>query len=53
MEESYFIGDDWIADALGARDFGLKVLFFDVFNEGFEEQGVINIKSLAEVERYL
>ncbi|MDY3520209.1 YjjG family noncanonical pyrimidine nucleotidase [Riemerella anatipestifer] len=53
VEESYFIGDDWIADALGARDFGLKVLFFDVFNEGFEEQGVINIKSLAEVERYL
>ncbi|WP_018675467.1 YjjG family noncanonical pyrimidine nucleotidase [Riemerella columbina] len=52
-QNTYFIGDDWIADALGARDFGLPVLFFDVFDEGFSETGIINIKTLSEVKDYL
>ena len=30
-EESILIGDDWIADVLGGKNYGLDVIFFDVF----------------------
>jgi putative hydrolase of the HAD superfamily len=33
------IGDDWIADALGGRDFGMESIFFDVYKEDKKEVG--------------
>ena len=50
IEESAMIGDDWIADVEGAKAFGLKVVFFDVFNDNYEAEGVKVIKKLAELK---
>lgn len=52
-EESMMIGDDWIADVEGAKSFGLKVVFFDVFNDNFEAEDVIVIKKLIELKNIL
>lgn len=52
-EESVMIGDDWIADVEGAKSFGLKVIFFDVFNDNFEAEEVTVIKKLAELRDIL
>ncbi len=49
-EESVMIGDDWIADVEGAKSFGLKVIFFDVFNDNYEAEGVKIIKNLVEIK---
>ena len=50
-EESAMIGDDWIADVEGALNFKFaKVVFFDVFNDNFEADGVDVIKKLNEVK---
>lgn len=52
-EESMMIGDDWIADVEGGKSFGLKVIFFDVFNDNYEAEDVIVIKKLEEIKNYL
>ncbi|MGZ5211113.1 MAG: HAD family hydrolase, partial [Kaistella sp.] len=52
-EESMMIGDDWIADIEGAKSFGLKVIFFDVFNDNYEADEVAVIKKLAEIKNLL
>ncbi|UOE40802.1 YjjG family noncanonical pyrimidine nucleotidase [Chryseobacterium suipulveris] len=49
-EEAVMIGDDWIADVEGAKSFGLKVVFFDVFNDNFSAENVMVIKKLAELK---
>ena len=49
IEESMMIGDDWIADVEGGKSFGLKVVFFDVFNDNFDAEEVIVIKKLLEL----
>ena len=46
------IGDDWIADVEGAKSFGLKVVFFDVFNDNFSAENVTVIKKLAELKNH-
>ena len=53
VEESMMIGDDWIADVEGGKSFGLEVVFFDVFNDNFEAEGVKVIKKLVELKDYL
>ncbi|SDE64604.1 YjjG family noncanonical pyrimidine nucleotidase [Riemerella columbipharyngis] len=53
VEESIFIGDDWIADALGARDFGMKSVFLDLFNQNPYAEGVLTIKELKEIKQIL
>ncbi|WP_313375353.1 YjjG family noncanonical pyrimidine nucleotidase [Chishuiella sp.] len=53
VEESIYIGDDWIADALGAKDFGMYSIFFDRLDDNFSEEGVTTIKHLDEVKKYL
>ncbi len=50
IEESAMIGDDWIADVEGGKAFGLQVVFFDVFNDNYEADGVTVIKRLAELK---
>jgi len=48
-EESVMIGDDWIADVEGAESFGIKAVFFDVFDDDFETE-ILTIKKLEELE---
>lgn len=50
IEESAMIGDDWIADVEGGKAFGLQVVFFDVFNDNYEAEGVKVIKKLEELK---
>ena len=52
-EETMMIGDDWIADVEGGKYFGLKVVFFDVFNDNYQAEGVEVIKKLAELKNLL
>ena len=50
---SILIGDDWIADVIGAQRFGIDVIFFDVLNENREEEGLRVIKHLLQIKEYL
>lgn len=50
---SILIGDDWIADVIGAQRFGMDVIFFDVLNENREEEGLKAIKHLLQIKEYL
>jgi putative hydrolase of the HAD superfamily len=52
-EESIMIGDDWIADVEGGKSFGLKVVFFDRFQDNFEAEEVIVITKLLELKDIL
>lgn len=52
-EESMMIGDDWIADVEGGKSFGLKVIFFDVFNDNYQAPDVTVIKKLSEIKTLL
>lgn len=52
-EESILIGDDWIADVVGARNFGMDVIFFDVLNENRQEEGLKVIQHLLQIKEYL
>lgn len=52
-EESILIGDDWIADVVGAQNFGMDVIFFDVFKENRQEEGLKVIKHLLQIKEYL
>lgn len=53
-DESIYIGDDWIADVIGATRFGMKAIFFNPLNENhlwIEEVPVI--ENLVELKNYL
>jgi len=53
-EESIYIGDDWIADMMGATRFGMKAIFFNPLNENHlwvDEIPVID--KLIELKNYL
>lgn len=52
-EESIMIGDDWIADIEGATAFGMKAVFYDVFNDDFKAKEVNVIKKLSELKDIL
>jgi putative hydrolase of the HAD superfamily len=52
-ENSILIGDDWIADVVGAQNFGMDIIFFDVLNENIEEEGLKVIKHLLQIKEYL
>ncbi|KPE51352.1 YjjG family noncanonical pyrimidine nucleotidase [Chryseobacterium indologenes] len=52
-EESILIGDDWIADAMGATDFGMEVIFFDVYKEDKRKDGLKAITHLQQIKEYL
>ncbi|WP_415329330.1 YjjG family noncanonical pyrimidine nucleotidase [Chryseobacterium sp. MMS23-Vi53] len=52
-QNSILIGDDWIADVVGAQNFGMDVIFFDVLNENREEEGLKVIKHLLQIKEYL
>ena len=52
-EESILIGDDWIADVIGAQQFGMDVIFFDVLNENKKVEDLKVIKHLLQIKEYL
>ena len=52
-EESILIGDDWIADVVGAQNFGMDVIFFDVLNENKEVENLKVIKHLLQIKNFL
>lgn len=52
-EESILIGDDWIADVVGAQNFGIDVIFFDVFKENRQEESLKAIQYLLQIKEYL
>ena len=52
-EESILIGDDWIADVIGAQEFGMDVIFFDVLNENKDVENLKVIKHLLEIKNFL
>jgi len=52
-EESILIGDDWIADIVGARNYGMGAIFFDVFNENPQEEGLKVIGHLLQIREFL
>ncbi|KQM63102.1 YjjG family noncanonical pyrimidine nucleotidase [Chryseobacterium sp. Leaf201] len=52
-ETSILIGDDWIADVVGAQNFGMDVIFFDVLNENPQQGGLKMIKHLLQIKEYL
>ncbi|MCU7617245.1 YjjG family noncanonical pyrimidine nucleotidase [Chryseobacterium sp. PBS4-4] len=52
-EESILIGDDWIADVVGAQNFGIDVIFFDVLNENPKQENLKIIKHLLQIKGYL
>ena len=52
-EESILIGDDWIADVLGAKNYGLDVIFFDVFKEQPALTELKRVENLVEIKNLL
>ncbi|MCU7614751.1 YjjG family noncanonical pyrimidine nucleotidase [Chryseobacterium sp. GMJ5] len=52
-EESILIGDDWIADVVGAQNFGIDVIFFDVLNDNPQQENLKSIKHLLQIKEYL
>jgi len=52
-DESIYIGDDWIADAVGAKAFGMSAIFFDRLDDNFSMDDVPTITHLDEVREYL
>ncbi|ANF50967.1 HAD family hydrolase [Chryseobacterium glaciei] len=52
-EESILIGDDWIADVVGSQNFGIDVIFFDVYRENKQEEGLKAITHLLQIKEYL
>ncbi len=53
-ENAVMIGDDWIADIIGAKDFGLHSIFLDTLDDRPTESENINvITDLREICNYL
>lgn len=53
-EESVYIGDDWVADMMGATRFGMRAVFFNPLNENHlwvDEIPVVD--KLIELKNYL
>lgn len=54
VEESLYLGDDWVADMVGATEFGMKAIFFNPLGERHSWiVGVPIIQKLVEVKNYL
>jgi len=52
-EESIMIGDDYEVDILGAKDVGMKQIFFDPFNLQPDAECSYRINNLKEIEEIL
>lgn len=52
-QESIIIGDDWVADIKGAKDFGIDAIYFNPLNEFSVTSEITTIKKLEELSQYL
>ncbi|MCY0976294.1 YjjG family noncanonical pyrimidine nucleotidase [Chryseobacterium wangxinyae] len=52
-DESILIGDDWVADVVGAQNFGIDVIFFNVLNENPDRENLKVIEHLLQIKEYL
>lgn len=52
-DASMMVGDDWIADVVGAQRFGIDVIFFDALKEGKTEDGLKTVQNLVEIKELL
>lgn len=52
-QESIIIGDDWVADIKGAKDFGIDAIYFNPLNEFSVASEITTIKKLEELSQYL
>ena len=52
-EESIFIGDDWIADIVGANRYGMQSIYFDSLKEGQTMENVPVVTSLLDIREIL
>lgn len=53
-DESIYIGDDWIADMIGATTFGMKAIFFNPLNENHMwMEDVPVVEKLIDLKNYL
>lgn len=54
ISESVYIGDDWVADIIGATRFGMEAIFFNPLSESHEWiENVPVIDDLIEIKNYL
>ncbi|SIP92273.1 putative hydrolase of the HAD superfamily [Chryseobacterium sp. RU37D] len=52
-EKSILIGDDWIADVVGAQNYGMDVIFFDTLHENKQETGLKSVRHLLQIKDFL
>ncbi len=52
-DNSCYIGDDWIADGLGAKAIGMYSIFYDALEEGKYENGISTVNQLKEIMELL
>ncbi len=52
-DESILIGDDWVADVVGAQNFEIDVIFFNVLNENPDREDLKVIEHLLQIKEYL
>ena len=52
IKESVMIGDNWEADIMGAKDFGMKVIFCNFENQSVDAS-IPSVKNLEEIKKYL
>lgn len=52
-QESLLIGDDWIADIKGAKNFGIEAIFFNALQEEFSDPTVRVITNLLDLKGIL
>lgn len=51
-EDSLLIGDDLVADIVGAIEYGMDTIFLNVFDEHFTFENVPQVKKLEEIKPY-
>lgn len=52
VDESIMIGDNWEADIMGAKNFGMRAIFCNFENESVDES-IQSIHNLLELKKYL
>lgn len=52
-EESVLVGDDWVADVVGATQNGMQAIFFNPHQKKHSMQGVPNVAQLLDIKELL
>lgn len=52
-EESILIGDDWVADVLGAHHYGIDIVFFNTLKENKTFENLKSVDQLSDLKNYL